>query len=498
MKCHFITYGVSDTLLLIFSGWASDEKFFPMFSNLEQDVCVCFDYRTLEWDVERFGQYREIRVIAWSLGVFVANRILPDSALPVVRAIAINGTIYPCDDEKGIPIAIYEGTEKNLTEENLLKFYRRMCAGAKEYEKLLKLNLSFSIRELQDALRNIRMTQEKKPPLPEKTIFTDVIIGAYDRIFPTANQKLAWGDFPNVRLEGITHYDEGILFVTRDALRVTNGHASQINTAKKLITDRFSKAQTTYDANALAQKEIASQLSALIYEAIPRNYSPCSMFEIGCGTGLLTRILLSRYSFKTVHLNDISDVFASFFSDLKEQYDYDFYVKDAEEIILSRKYDLIVSSSVFQWFDHIPSFLGKIQQHLSPEGIFAFSTFGSQNMREIKELTGTGLDYFSKEEWLELLSGHFQTVQTEENIMQLQLPSPREVLNHLKQTGVNAFKHQATIWTPAKMRQFEQSYRNLFSIGEQVKLTYHPLYFIAKLKKYPPNFQLSTFNFQLK
>ena len=256
-----------------------------------------------------------------------------------------------------------------------------------------------------------------------------------------------------------------------------------MSTAKKLITDRFSKAQTTYDANALAQKEIAVRLSELTAEAIPPNYSPNSMFEIGCGTGLLTHILLSRYAFDTVHLNDISAIFASFFSDLEEQYDYAFYVKDAEEVVLSREYDLIVSSSVFQWFDHIPSFLEKIRQHLSPEGIFAFSTFGPQNVKEIKELTGTGLAYFSKEEWTELLSNHFQIVQTEESNIQLQLPSPREVLNHLKQTGVNAFKHQKTIWTPAKMRQFEQAYRNLFSVGEQVGLTYHPLYFVAKLKK---------------
>ena len=253
-----------------------------------------------------------------------------------------------------------------------------------------------------------------------------------------------------------------------------------MSTAKKLIIDRFSKAQTTYDANALAQKEIAFRLSELISEAIPQNYSPNSMFEIGCGTGLLTRTLLSSYSLDTVHLNDISNAFAPLFSDLEKQHDYNFYVKDAEEVTLNREYDLIVSSSVFQWFNHIPSFLEKIRQHLSSEGIFAFSTFGPQNVREIKELTGTGLAYFSKEKWTELLSGHFQIVQAEENTIQLQLSSPREVLNHLKQTGVNAFKHQKTIWTPAKMKQFEQAYRNLFSIGEQVKLTYHPLYFIAK------------------
>jgi len=257
---------------------------------------------------------------------------------------------------------------------------------------------------------------------------------------------------------------------------------NKCSTSKKLITDRFSKAQTTYNANALAQKEVAVRLSEIISEAVASSrYSPRSMLEIGCGTGLLTRILLERYMFKTVHLNDISDVFVPCFSDLNEQYDYNFYVKDAEEIVLNRKYDLIVSSSVFQWFENMPSFMEKIRQHLSPDGIFAFSTFGPQNMREVKELTGTGLDYLSKDEWIELLSVHFQLLQAEENSIQLQLNSPKDVLKHLKQTGVNAFKNQTAIWTPAKMRQFETQYQNLFSVDEKVRLTYHPLYFLVGL-----------------
>jgi biotin synthesis protein BioG len=134
--------------------------------------------------------------------------MLLDSGLPVVQAIAINGTVYPCDDEKGIPVVVFDGTEKNLTEENLLKFYRRMCAGAKEYENLLKINPSFPIPKLQDALRNIRIVQQKEPSLSEKTIFTEVVIGLSDRIFPTKNQQKAWENFPNIQLEEMAHYDE--------------------------------------------------------------------------------------------------------------------------------------------------------------------------------------------------------------------------------------------------------------------------------------------------
>lgn len=210
MKHHFIKQGISDRLLLIFTGWASDERLFPVFSGMKRDVCVCFDYRTLEWDAKIVQSYKEMEVIAWSLGVFVANKVLLDSALPIAKAVAINGTLYPYSDEKGIPKAIYDGTEKNLTEENLLKFYRRMCNNKDDYEDFLKHNFSFPIPELQDALQNIRTEQEKKPLLFEKNIFTEVIIGLSDRIFPVKNQKQAWENFPTIQLEEIAHYDKGI------------------------------------------------------------------------------------------------------------------------------------------------------------------------------------------------------------------------------------------------------------------------------------------------
>ncbi len=251
---------------------------------------------------------------------------------------------------------------------------------------------------------------------------------------------------------------------------------------KELLVDRFSKAQATYDDNALAQKMIACRLCDLVSGAAPEDCTWKSMFEVGCGTGLLTRIILSRFAFETVHINDISDAFVPLFSDLNKRYNYGFYVEDAEEIVLNRKYDLIISSSVFQWFNDVPSFLEKTGRHLYPGGIFAFSTFGQENMREIKTLTGTGLDYFSTEKWRELLSVHFEIVHVEEETIELQLNSPKDVLTHLKQTGVNALKNQSGVWTPSKIRQFENTYRNLFSNGEKVKLTYHPLYFITKLK----------------
>lgn len=210
MKHHYLKQGTSDRLILIFSGWASDERLFLSFLQAEPDVCVCFDYRTPELDIKQFQAYKEIEVIAWSLGVFVANQVLLNSGLPVTRAVAINGTLYPRNDEKGIPTVIYDGTERNLTEENLLKFYRRMCGSAKCFQRFQAFDFSFSIPELQASLQNIRMMQEQYSYTSGKNIFTEVIIGLSDRIFPADNQKRAWSDFGNVKFKEMAHYDENV------------------------------------------------------------------------------------------------------------------------------------------------------------------------------------------------------------------------------------------------------------------------------------------------
>jgi malonyl-CoA O-methyltransferase len=247
---------------------------------------------------------------------------------------------------------------------------------------------------------------------------------------------------------------------------------------KETIINRFSKVLQTYDADAFAQKSIASRLNELIMEYLSPENS-LSVLEIGCGTGLLTRMLLDWLNRGVLHLNDISGVFASSFSDLEQQPGFRFIAGDAEQVKFTGKYDLIVSSSVFQWLEDLPSFFRKMNESLVEGGILAFSTFGPENMKEVKSVTGKGLSYYSKESMENLLSEYFDIIHSEENYICLQLESPLRVLQHIKRTGVNALK-APVLWTPSRMKEFELQYKEHFSIENRVQLTYHPLYFIVK------------------
>ena len=68
-------------LLLFFAGWGMDETPFLQIRPTDTDWMVCYDYRSLEFDTDLLQEYSEIRLIAWSMGIWVASHeTIPVSA----------------------------------------------------------------------------------------------------------------------------------------------------------------------------------------------------------------------------------------------------------------------------------------------------------------------------------------------------------------------------------------------------------------------------------
>ena len=102
------------------------------------------------------------------------------------------------------------------------------------------------------------------------------------------------------------------------------------------------------------------------------------------------------------------------------------------------------------------SSFARCHRFLSEDGYLAFSTFGTENMREIRTLTGHGLDYLPIEALKELLTPHFETVYAEEEIVSLPFSTPTQVLQHLKETGVTGTEKK--VWTRGRLQTFCNSY----------------------------------------
>jgi len=249
---------------------------------------------------------------------------------------------------------------------------------------------------------------------------------------------------------------------------------------KQLIRLRFEQAAATYEQQATVQHRVAERLLALLAEAAPA-LQPRRLLEIGCCTGLLTEKVLTRYP-EIAHLT-VSDLVAAFeqcvcrkIGDLADN--ITFLAGDIETVRLPSRYDLIISSSTLHWVHDLPELCRKFHNHLQPDGILAFSLYGKDNLREIREVTGVGLAYRDLEQLRVVAGEKFEILAAEEARETLWYPDPIAVLQHLRATGVNSIGQQP--WTRRQVSEFIASYKSRFAGDQGVRLTYHPMFIVAR------------------
>ena len=233
---------------------------------------------------------------------------------------------------------------------------------------------------------------------------------------------------------------------------------------KQLVKERFRKNLKTYNNNCFVQDKMAEKLVEMI------RHNPCDILELGCGTGILTKKLLEQYSFKTYTAIDMVKECEEYIRKISPE--IKFYQADIESCDFKGKYDLIISNAVFQWIENPKDFMTKLKGILKPNGTIIFSTFGQENLKEIKQLTGMGLKYYSYIQLREILSP--STIK--EDIFTLEFDTPKEILKHLKCTGVNSLSK--TSWTKSNLKKFETDYNKL--CPDKIILTYNPVYLIIQ------------------
>lgn len=231
---------------------------------------------------------------------------------------------------------------------------------------------------------------------------------------------------------------------------------------KKLLTKRFKQSLKTYDTNALIQNQMGIKLVQLL----PKHDFD-KVFEFGCGCANLTKVLSSNIDYKELFINDIvedSKLWAQ-----KVTQDFEFLAGDIETVELPQNLDLITSNATIQWVVELSALLEKFSQSLNKGGLIALTTFGPDNFSQIKTKFGIGLKYSSLEEIRALVSEKFDIIHLEEEKNLLQFRNFRELLSHIKSTGVNCFDTK-----PMKKS-------DLLTFKEN-RLTYHSIYIIARKK----------------
>ncbi|GGE55040.1 methyltransferase domain-containing protein [Actibacterium pelagium] len=244
------------------------------------------------------------------------------------------------------------------------------------------------------------------------------------------------------------------------------------------VAQSFRRGLASYGRAAQVQKDGTSRLLDL-FALVSTQTRFAQALEFGCGTGFLTRALLSRFEIGELTLNDL-------LPEAVERTQDSLTDKTTalpgpiEELALPASLDLIASAATVQWIEDQQSLLQKLSEALAPGGWLLLSGFGPGHFTELQSLGLTKFNdsFRDPNAWKGILPDGLQpvTVQMESHV--LQLSSPHSVLMHLRQTGVNGAV--GAQWTKSRLRDFEARYIAEYSTDHGVTLTYQPVYVIAR------------------
>ena len=465
MKQRFVIQEGNQSLALFFAGWGSSGELLNGI-NAPCDVMIAWDFADFDFDISQIAGYKNIYLFAWSFGIVGAMHLMAEyPRLPIVLRVAINGTQEPISDHNGIPVNIFEGTAKNLNERNLQKFYRRMCSSAVAHTAFMSTNPIMDVDSLREQLYNVKNAQ----PTLMKQQWDKVIISQNDFIFPIENCLNDWNGY----CKELVIEDHGYHLPESFEQIICSNVID-----KDLIRERFSESfSTTYDAEAQVQGDIAQRMVEL-WKSYATTNEGCSVLEVGCGSGIFTRKYLPVLYPSKLVLNDLCaepDVVVNLTTT-----QYQFLQCDAETIELpDESVDYITSTSALQWFENLESFFAKAYTWLKPGGYLIFSTFGTDNLREIRQITNAGLNYRDIDVLKAMLLKHFEIIFADEERNVMHFDSPIDVLRHIKKTGVNSLIKGEN--TQSQVRKLIKNYNKVEFEGKKVcPLTYHPIYIISR------------------
>ncbi|HEF2749663.1 TPA: DUF452 family protein, partial [Campylobacter jejuni] len=174
----------SKKLIVVFGGFASHSSHFSHLKS-DKNVILFYDYENFDLNFD-FKAFDELFLIAFSMGVCVANRLLKE--LNFKQKIAINGTNLGIDKSKGIHPAIFRKTLQNFKLENFKEaLFKERKNLTKDFifkdEKALKIELEklfdFALVKQEENLLWDKVYSSKKdeifPPNALKNAFLKLI-----------------------------------------------------------------------------------------------------------------------------------------------------------------------------------------------------------------------------------------------------------------------------------------------------------------------------------
>jgi malonyl-CoA O-methyltransferase len=168
---------------------------------------------------------------------------------------------------------------------------------------------------------------------------------------------------------------------------------------KARVRASFDRAAHTYDAAAVLQKLVRDEmLSRLDLVKI----SPQAILDAGCGTGHGSYALQKRFGNANVYSLDIA---LGMLQKTKSQRPFlnklfgsqHLVCADIEQLpIANASMGLVWSNLALQWCNDLDGAFNEVARVLQPNGLFMFSTFGPDTLKELRAASSNGHTHVSR------------------------------------------------------------------------------------------------------
>lgn len=255
------------------------------------------------------------------------------------------------------------------------------------------------------------------------------------------------------------------------------------------IASRFSAAAGGYTAAAdiqlLAAQGVADSLASLP--------APARVLDLGCGTGILTRLVAQRYAAAAVCGVDISPaMIRRAREETGPSKRIQWQVADGAAFADSRGFDLVVSSASFHWMGPLPRLFGNMARLLRNGGHLVFSMMLDGTLGELHRLRREVAP--GKAPVARLPSGDaalaslrasgFRVESHREDTVRAVYPSARDLLRRLHEQGVTGgpVSGGRGVLSAGELSLLEKRYGREFAEPGGVYATFAILYVVARIE----------------
>ncbi len=151
---------------------------------------------------------------------------------------------------------------------------------------------------------------------------------------------------------------------------------------RQRVQQAFHRGALEYDRHTPVQQRVIKRLAGALYLL---SFQPDrQLLDIGCGTGRLLELLAEKLP--EAELTGL-DLVPNMLQQARERLDNRVCLVqgDAEQLpFADQAFDMVVSSSTFQWLVQLDRCFGEIVRVLRPGGRFVFSLFGQGTLEELQ------------------------------------------------------------------------------------------------------------------